>query len=403
MVERKPVIVTFKEKADPDIVQKSAEKAKVSFYAMPTLRMAELAPDVEPESLGIVIESVNAVSASLPDSAIEDLKKNPRVESVEPDGEIYAFEQPALMDPTLRPELLPIDRRLIFPLRCGYTDAIPWGVDRIDAERAWEVTQGKGIKVAVVDTGIDYTHLDLRPNYRGGISFVPTERSPMDYNRHGTHVSGTIAAARNCLGVVGVAPSAYLYAVKVLNSRGSGMWSYLLAGLEWCVRNRMDVVNMSLGASTAPTIIERICDFAYRNNILLVAAAGNTGGAVGYPARYRSVIAVSATTASNTLAAFSSRGPEVELCAPGDQVYSTLPGNKYGILSGTSMAAPHVTGVGALAISSHRYAIPMKGVEIIRKLLCWTADNLGLPGRDPLYGYGLVDAEQASFERRLPP
>jgi len=124
---------------------------------------------------------------------------------------------------------------------------------------------------------------------------------------------------------------------------------------------------------------------------------------VCYPAKYKSVIAVSATTASNTIAAFSCRGPEVELCAPGDQIYSTLPGNRYGYMSGTSMAAPHVTGAAALAISSHRYAIPMKGVEIIRKLLCWTADNLGIPGRDPLYGYGLVDAEQAAFERRLPP
>jgi len=398
LVERKPVIVTFKDKADPDIVLKSAEKAKVRFHAIPTLRMAELTPDVEPESLGIVIESVNAVSASLPDSAIADLKKNTNVESVEPDGPIYAYEELAAM-PVLQPRPLPP----IFPCRCGYTDIIPWGVDRIDAERAWEITQGKGIKVAVVDTGIDYTHQDLAPNYKGGISFVPSERSPMDHNRHGTHVSGTIAAARNCLGVVGVAPSAYLYAVKVLDSKGSGMWSYLLAGLEWCIRNRMDVANMSLGGSSAPTIVERMCDLAYRNNILLVAAAGNTGGAVGCPAKYGSVIAVSATTTSNTLAAFSSRGPEVELCAPGDNVYSTLPGNNYGNLTGTSMASPHVAGVGALAISSHRYAIPLKGVEIIRRLLCWTADNLGLPGRDPLYGYGLVDAEQAAFERTLPP
>jgi len=119
------------------------------------------------------------------------------------------------------------------------------------------------------------------------------------------------------------------------------------------------------------------------------------------PARYRSVIAVSAIDSSNNWAAFSCKGPEVEVCAPGVNIYSTLPGNKYGIKSETSMAAPHVAGSAALVISSNRYAISHAGPQIIRRLLQKTADNLGVPGRDPLFGFGVVDAEQAAFERRI--
>ena len=165
----------------------------------------------------------------------------------------------------------------------------------------------------------------------------------------------------------------------------------------------MDIVNMSLGASSAPTVMERVMDAAYKRGIILVAAAGNCrGGPVSYPARYRSVIAVSAIDSSNNWATFSCKGPEVELCAPGVNIDSTLPGNKYGTKSGTSMAAPHVTGTAALAISSHRYAINHAGPQIIRRLLQKTADNLGVPGRDPLFGFGVVDAEQTAFERRVP-
>ncbi len=401
--ERKPVIVTFKTRADPKLVMETAEAEGLPFTYATTLRVGDFSPDLPSDSIGLVMEAVKAVSASLSEAAITKLEQSPDVESVELDTEIYAFEETMPCRPFR--EALPIRPETSWPVfRCGYTDRIPWGVNRIDAERAWDVTQGKGIKVAVVDTGIDYKHVDLRQNYRGGVSFVPGESSPMDYHSHGTHVAGTIAAARNCTGVVGVAPSAYLYAVKVLSARGSGRWSFLLAGLEWCIRYEMDVVNMSLGASSAPSIIERICDAADRRGIILVAAAGNcSGGPVSHPARYKSVIAVSAIDSGNNWAPFVCKGPEVELCAPGVKIPSTIPGNRYGIKSGTSMASPHAAGTAALALSSHRYS-PSQGPHgQIRKLLAWTADNLGTPGRDPLFGYGVVDAEQAAFERRVPP
>jgi subtilisin len=200
---------------------------------------------------------------------------------------------------------------------------------------------------------------------------------------------------------VGVAPAADLYAVKVLSRTGSGQFSWIIAGIDWCISNGIHIVSMSLGASSAPTAVETICNTAWDRGLLLVAAAGNSGPGVpvGFPAAYANVIAVSAIDSSNMIAGFSSRGPEVELCAPGVGVLSTTPGNTYGTKNGTSMACPHVAGVAALAWGGHRYANNIT----IRRLLAWTADNLGIPGRNPEHGYGRVDAEQAACEMTVPP
>lgn len=221
----------------------------------------------------------------------------------------------------------------------------------------------------------------------------------MDGNGHGTHCAGTIAAAINGAGVVGVAPAAFLFAVKVLSSSGSGAWSNLIAGIDWCITNRMRIVSMSLGAPSAPSAVETICNTAWSKGLLLIAAAGNEGGPVGAPAKFGSVVAVSAIDSGNLLASFSNRGPEVELCAPGVNVLSTLPGGTHGRLSGTSMACPHVSGAAALAWGGHRYSDNVT----VRRLLARTSDNLGIPGRDEKFGYGRVDAAQAACSLIEPP
>lgn len=229
---------------------------------------------------------------------------------------------------------------------------VPWGVTRIDAPTAWAASRGAGIKVAVLDTGIDYEHPDLQANYAGGINITSSRKPPKDDNGHGTHVAGTIAAADNDIGVVGVAPAASLYAVKVLSRSGSGWISDIIAGLQWCVEQDMDVANMSLGLGTDVASFREACEVAASGGVILVAAAGNDGGPVGYPAAYGAVIAVSATGADDLLAWWSSRGPEVDFAAPGVAIYSTTLGGGYGDLSGTSMASPHVAGVAALALAA---------------------------------------------------
>jgi subtilisin family serine protease len=262
---------------------------------------------------------------------------------------------------------------------------IPWGVSRVNAYNAWNYTQGDGVKVGVIDTGIDYNHPDLKPNYAGGYNIVKQNNDPMDDHGHGTHVAGTIAAVRDLKGVVGVAPKVKLYAVKVLDSNGSGQYSWIIDGIQWAVNNKMNVINMSLGGPSGSDALKAAIDAAYKAGVVIVCAAGNDSGPVNYPAKYDSAIAVSASDSSNKLASFSSRGAEIDFIAPGVSIYSTYKGGVYKTLSGTSMASPHMAGLAALVVG---YGIkePAKVVEVLKK----SASSLGLKPEEE--GYGLVDA-----------
>ncbi len=269
---------------------------------------------------------------------------------------------------------------------------IPWGINRVHAPAAWDYTEGAGVRVAVIDTGIDYTHPDLAGKVDGGYNAITDSESPdsyMDDNGHGTHVSGTIAAIRNGKGVVGVAPRARLYAVKVLDQDGSGNLSDVVKGIVWAANNGMQVANMSLGAPQGSDAMERALRYAKARNVVVVAAAGNSGGSVGYPGAYPEVIAVSASDWNDKIAGFSSRGPEVKFIAPGVSVLSTMMGGDYGTMSGTSMATPHVTGLAALCVSQGYRGLD--GPDGVLAQLEKAAKPL--PGLDPTeQGYGMIDA-----------
>ena len=331
-------------------------------------------------------------------SKVKDLPLiNAAVVLTGPDGE-KALQQ--------RLEVLRVDPDvMVYTQAKPQPEILPWGVDRIDADLVWDndepklevdpgANAGGGIKVAILDTGIDLDHPDLQANIKGGINTINPRKSPDDDNGHGTHVAGIIAAVDNAVGVIGTAPEAWLYAVKVLNRQGSGYVSDIIEGLQWCIANGMQVVNMSFGTSSDVQSLHDAIVGAYNNGIVLVAAAGNSGPAdntVLYPAKYPEVIAVSATDENNCIAEWSSRGPEVELAAPGNNVYSTFKGGGYATISGTSMASPHVAGSAALVIASG-----VTDKSEVRSKLQSTADDLGSPGKDNLYGYGLVDAQEAA-------
>ncbi len=263
---------------------------------------------------------------------------------------------------------------------------VPWGVARVNAAAAWDYTAGGGVKVAVIDTGIDYTHPDLAPNYKGGYNAVDPSAPPLDDQGHGTHVAGTIAAVKDGSGVAGVAPAAHLYGVKVLDKNGSGQYSWIIAGIEWAVENRMDVINMSLGGGSGNEALRQVMIKAGEAGVTVVCAAGNDGGAVNYPAKYPQAIAVSASDSSDRIASFSSRGPEIAVIAPGVGVYSTRKGGGHVSLSGTSMASPHVAGLAAIAIGAG-----YKGPEEVRLALEVSASRLPSLGAEE-QGSGLVDA-----------
>lgn len=311
-----------------------------------------------------------------------------------------------------RPEVLRIDDDVVVealakggiagkPAPAQPPEVVPWGIDRIDAELVWGTTTADPIKVAIVDTGIDLTHPDLIGNIKGGYNAINPTKSAKDDNGHGTHVAGITAAIDNEIGVVGVGPNIDLYAVKVLDRRGSGYLSDVIEGLDWAIANGMQVVNMSLGTnSDVPSFHDAVIRVKQAGITQVAAAGNNLGGSVTYPAAYPEVIAVSATDSADQIADFSSVGPEVDLAAPGVSIYSTYKGSAYKTLSGTSMASPHVAGTAALVLTTPVGSYDLDGnglwdpIEVQNKLQA-TAEDLGTVGRDDLYGYGLVDAYSA--------
>ncbi|EIT86265.1 peptidase S8/S53 subtilisin kexin sedolisin [Fictibacillus macauensis ZFHKF-1] len=241
---------------------------------------------------------------------------------------------------------------------------------------------GEGVKVAVLDTGIDRHHKDLK--VRGGVSFI--SKSYNDDNGHGTHIAGIIAAQNNTFGVIGVAPNVQLYAVKVLDEEGEGYESDVIAGIEWCIQHKMDIINLSLGDEGAHDLTA-IVKKATAKGLLLVAAAGNDGKANhnDYPAKFKEVLSVGSIDENRRLSSFSNRG-KVDVVAPGDFIYSTYANQSYAFMSGTSMAAPFVTGTLALLKQAH----PLFSASELRKQVEQDALDLGARGKDSSYGYGLI-------------
>lgn len=266
----------------------------------------------------------------------------------------------------------------------------PWGVQRVKAALAWPRAQGAGVKVAVIDTGIDRSHSDIA--VAGGFNAVDPAKPQEwdDREGHGTHVAGTIAAKRDGEGVVGVAPRASVYSVRVLDENGNGTYDDVIAGIDWAVANGMHVANMSLGADEGSPALELAVKKAAERGLVIVAASGNSAGPVGYPAQYPETIAVGASDKDDKTAWFSNRGPEVDFIAPGVDVVSLKRGGGLDSNSGTSMATPHVAGLAALALSM--------GARDVRAALA--AASTKLPGaRDEEQGHGLPDGLGA---RRAP-
>ncbi len=272
---------------------------------------------------------------------------------------------------------------------------VDWGVERIGAKKIWGETEGRGVLVAVIDTGVQTDHEDLIGNISEGFDFVNNNEFAYDDNGHGTHVAGIIAAHNNTVGVVGGAYSAQIMPVKVLNAQGYGYLSDVVKGIYYAVDNDARVVNLSLGTSYDSSVLRDAISYAGSNGVLVVAAAGNNSeDTCLYPANYVEAICVVATDQDNKLARFSNRGGE--LSAPGVSNYSTYIGNRYAYLSGTSMATPHVSASAALVFSFCTDCTANETREILRE----TSVDLGEVGEDSIFGYGLVDvfAAISSFE-----
>ena len=304
-----------------------------------------------------------------------------------------------------------------------YYSTIQWNLHDanggVHMPQAWDISKGNGILVAVIDTGIAYRGFYRAPDLKetcivDGYDFINNDLYADDDHSHGTHVAGTIAqSTNNNLGVAGIAFESCLMPVKVLNSNGSGSYSQIADGIRFAADNGADVINLSLGGSSSSITLLNAIEYAYNNGVVIIAASGNSNSSVVYPAAYDDyVIAVGATRFDQTRAYYSNYGSSLDVVAPGGDTSVDQNGDGYpdGILQntfnpntkrrwdfgywffeGTSMASPHVAGIAALLKSSDTGLSP----DEIRQAIEMSAKDLGIPGRDNQYGFGLVNAADA--------
>lgn len=321
------------------------------------------------------------VAPSLTPSVIERLRKDPRVEYVEPLARVEAFFTPN--DPLIKDQ---------------------WHLSRVGSPRAWDFATGRGVTVAVVDTGIACENFG--PFTKGtdlatttcvpGWNFVNNTEHANDDQGHGTHVAGTIAqSTNNAIGGAGVAFDARLMPVKVLNESGSGTTASVANGIRWAADNGAQVINLSLGGPRNARVLQSAVDYALSKGTVVVAAAGNTGGRVQYPGGSDGVIGVSASDPDDKIAPFSSRGEAIDIAAPGVNVVQQTICNRgrdkcerFSVFNGTSMASPHVAGAAALVMSLG--VTDPAAVEAALKGSARSVDSSDAGKK--LYGAGILDA-----------
>ncbi|XEC94868.1 S8 family serine peptidase [Paenibacillus tarimensis] len=246
---------------------------------------------------------------------------------------------------------------------------IPWGVQQVKAPFAWSQTTGHRIKIGVIDTGVDFSHPDLKHSLSRGINLLNRSMLPHDDNGHGTHIAGTIAAANQPQGMIGVAPRAIIHPVKAFDHNGSAFVSDIILGIEWCIRNRIQIINMSFGMKSRSKSLLTAVSNAYQAGVVIVASSGNDGKrkTIDYPARYQQTISVGATTRMRRVAPFSNRGSYIDIYAPGDKIISAWLRGKYNEMSGTSMATSHVSGAIALLLASRPNMPPSEIKSVLRR------------------------------------
>jgi len=338
------------------------------------------------ESMGCTVYSVfrfiNALTALIPDKELDSLKRLPEITLVEEVPWKYAV---------------------------AYKN-YRWNMEMIKVPDVHVYNTGEGIKVGVLDSGIDENHYDLSDNYKGGADFtfkinLPHTPGPgHDSCGHGTHCAGIIGASGKH--ITGVAPEVYLYSIRCLEHYNDpdygetcvGMGDWVINGIEWAISNSMDVLSMSIGGSGSTAEKEAIKS-AYAHGVCLVAAAGNENQDVTYsaPACYDEVIAVAAVDSNKERAWFSNYGNKIDVSAPGVGIYSTVPGDSYKEMDGTSMACPHVSGLAALVKKNNSNLT----LDEIKRQISLNAEDLGQDGHDIYYGWGLIDAEQAVPEEPI--
>jgi subtilisin family serine protease len=306
-----------------------------SMHAEPARRRYLVATErpFREETLGkrsyVRFAGIDGYAVELSDEEAKVLAETSGVRYVEPDVERFVFAMPA-------PHL-------------DVAQMTPWGLTSVNAPSVWFLTRGEGVRVGIIDTGMDLGHPDLQAAYRGGYDFVhndsvPEEEAQGDGFGHGTRMAGIIAASDNGFGLIGAAPGVSLYALKIFPKNGGALTSNVIRAVEWAIAHKLDVVSCSFGGETPSRLEEETYARARRANVLVIAAVGNHASWVRYPAAYPSVVGVGAMDRTRRIASFSNTGAEVDFVAPGVDLVSTMISGKGHIGSitledGTSLPA----------------------------------------------------------------
>lgn len=329
-----------------------------------------------PHTIHYRYESLDSVAVTIPGNKISELKGETAVKSIEEDGQVQvSFQETS------------------------------WGTDSVEMNKSRSMgLSGEGVKIAILDTGIASKHPDL--NVAKGISFVQGTEGYEDDNGHGTHVAGIIAAQDNEIGTIGIAPDAEIYAVKVLDEEGNGLNSEVVAGIDWAIDQGVDIINLSLTSCKPSDLTKNAIKKARNAGVQVVAAAGNKDVCVSeniddilYPARFPEVVSVGAVTKKLNGSDYTYSGPSLDFTAPGARIESTYITNDdfptgYATMSGSSMAAPHVTGILAL----YEQLFPEMSDSERKELLISNSLDKGDGGKDNTYGYGVAQAPTTPFK-----
>ncbi|HRP98493.1 MAG TPA: S8 family serine peptidase [Rhodocyclaceae bacterium] len=280
-----------------------------------------------------------------------------------------------------------LDERVSFEATDDPYYSKQWHLPKVGADSAWSLSDGNGVTVAILDTGVEASHPDLSPLLVPGWNTYDNNSDTADVHGHGTAVAGTaVAATNNGLGVAGLAHGARIMPIRVTDTSGYGYWSTIANGLTWAADHGARVANVSFGAAGSTTV-QSAAQYMKNKGGLVMVSAGNSGKELSTAAS-TSLIAVSATTSSDVKASWSDYGDFVDLSAPGASIYTTKRGSSYGSMSGTSFSAPVTAGTAALVMAAN----PQLTATEVESILFSTAVDLGTAGKDTLYGHGRVDA-----------
>jgi len=286
-----------------------------------------------------------------------------------------------------------VESQVVVPNDTLYSE-YQWNLPQIETEQGWNFSKGsQDMIVAVVDTGVQLDHPDLKGRLVKGINIIDPSQPPDDDVGHGTHVAGIIAAqVNNNEGVAGLTWYSKIMPVKALDSTGAGSTYAVAEGVIWAADHGANVINMSLGNYADAQFLHDAIQYATDKGALVVAASGNDNtDRPGYPAAYPEVLAVAATDPGGGKAEYSNYGDYIDVAAPGTSIASTYPGSRYAALSGTSMASPHVAALASLVRTANPELSNREVMDVLRS----TARDLGDQGKDPLYGFGQIDIRKA--------